>query len=26
EQTPYISVVDILRARRSTGLLKANVK
>lgn len=26
EQTPYISVVDILRARRSTGLLKTNVK
>ncbi|MCU2395651.1 TA system toxin CbtA family protein [Enterobacter ludwigii] len=26
EQTPYISLVDILRARRSTGLLKANVK
>ena len=26
QQTPYISVVDILRARRSTGLLKANVK
>ncbi|WP_256466357.1 TA system toxin CbtA family protein [Yersinia ruckeri] len=26
EQPPYISVVDILRARRSTGLLKANVK
>lgn len=26
EQTPYISVVDILRARRSTGLLKINVK
>ncbi|MBA8086397.1 MULTISPECIES: TA system toxin CbtA family protein [Citrobacter] len=26
EQTPYISVVDILRARRSTGLLKNNVK
>ena len=26
EQTPYLSVVDILRARRSTGLLKANVK
>lgn len=26
EQTPYISVVDILQARRSTGLLKANVK
>ncbi|TBL39422.1 toxin [Hafnia alvei] len=26
EQSPYISVVDILRARRSTGLLKANVK
>ncbi|HEJ0143071.1 TPA: toxin [Citrobacter freundii] len=22
EQTPYLSVVDILRARRSTGLLK----
>ncbi|TDV06659.1 cytoskeleton-binding toxin CbtA-like protein [Raoultella planticola] len=26
EQTPYISIVDILRARRSTGLLKTNVK
>ncbi|HID4131192.1 TPA: TA system toxin CbtA family protein [Pluralibacter gergoviae] len=26
EQTPYISVVDILRARRSSGLLKTNVK
>lgn len=26
EQTPYLSVVDILRARRSTGLLKTNVK
>ena len=26
EQTPYISVVDILRARRSTGLLKTDVK
>ncbi|EIN8657353.1 TPA: toxin [Citrobacter freundii] len=26
EQTPYISVVDILRARRSTGSLKTNVK
>lgn len=26
EQTPYISVVDIMRARRSTGLIKANVK
>lgn len=26
EQTSYISVVDILRARRSTGLIKANVK
>ena len=26
EQTPYISVVDILRARRSTDLLKTNVK
>ncbi|MDV0515646.1 TA system toxin CbtA family protein [Citrobacter portucalensis] len=26
ERTPYISVVDILRARRSTGLLKTNVK
>ncbi|MEE4612917.1 TA system toxin CbtA family protein [Serratia marcescens] len=26
EQTPYISAVDILRARRSTGLLKTNVK
>ncbi|EPE3988615.1 TA system toxin CbtA family protein [Enterobacter hormaechei] len=26
EQTPYISVVDILRARRSTGLLTTNVK
>ena len=26
EQTPYLSVVDILRARRSTGLLKNNVK
>ncbi|WP_334644468.1 TA system toxin CbtA family protein [Klebsiella aerogenes] len=26
EQTPYISVVDILRARSSTGLLKNNVK
>ena len=26
EQTPYISVVDILRARRSAGLLKTNVK
>ncbi len=26
EQTPYLSVVDILRARRSTGLLKAKVK
>ncbi|MGR7224647.1 TA system toxin CbtA family protein [Klebsiella aerogenes] len=23
---PYISIVDILRARRSTGLLKINVK
>lgn len=26
EQTPYLSVVDILQARRSTGLLKTNVK
>ena len=26
EQTPCISVVDILRARRSTGLLKNNWK
>ncbi|WP_446028624.1 TA system toxin CbtA family protein [Lelliottia amnigena] len=26
EQTPYICAVDILRARRSTGLLKTNVK
>lgn len=26
EQTPYISVADILRARRSTGLLKTYVK
>lgn len=26
EQTPYLSVVDILRARRATGLLKTNVK
>ena len=26
EQTPYLSVVDILRARRSSGLLKTNVK
>ncbi|XNM62745.1 TA system toxin CbtA family protein [Escherichia coli] len=26
QQTPYISVVDILRARRYTGLLKTNVK
>lgn len=26
QQSPYISVVDILRARRSTGLLKTNVK
>ncbi|MBW9440918.1 TA system toxin CbtA family protein [Enterobacter roggenkampii] len=26
EQTSYISVVDILRARRSTDLLKTNVK
>ncbi|MBM1021982.1 toxin [Enterobacter sp. A11] len=26
EQTPYISIVDILRARRSTDLLKTNVK
>lgn len=26
EQTPYLSVVDILRARRFTGLLKNNVK
>ena len=26
EQTPYLSVVDILRARRSTDLLKTNVK
>ncbi|QLG86503.1 toxin [Enterobacter roggenkampii] len=26
EQTPYLSVVDILRARRSIGLLKTNVK
>ena len=26
EQTPYLSVVDILRARRSSGLLKNNVK
>ncbi|EPF2246244.1 TA system toxin CbtA family protein [Citrobacter werkmanii] len=26
QQTPYISVVDALRARRSSGLLKANVK
>ncbi len=26
EQTQYISVADILRARRSIGLLKTNVK
>ncbi|WP_312778550.1 TA system toxin CbtA family protein [Pseudescherichia sp.] len=26
EQSPYLSVVDILRARRSTGLLKNDVK
>lgn len=26
EQTPYNSIVDILQARRSTGLLKTNVK
>ncbi|MDA8518897.1 TA system toxin CbtA family protein [Citrobacter sp. Igbk 16] len=26
EQTPYLSAVDIFRARRSTGLLKTNVK
>lgn len=26
EQTPYLSVVDILLARRSTGLLKTDVK
>ncbi|MGI3453697.1 TA system toxin CbtA family protein [Citrobacter arsenatis] len=26
EQSPYLSVVDILRARRSTGLLKTDVK
>lgn len=26
EQTPYISAVDILQARRSTGLLKTDVK
>ena len=26
EQTPYISVADILRARRSTGLLKTYAK
>lgn len=26
EETPYLSVVDILRARRSSGLLKTNVK
>ncbi|ELY4043739.1 TA system toxin CbtA family protein [Cronobacter sakazakii] len=26
EQTPYLSVVDIVRARRSTGLLKTDVK
>ena len=26
EQTPHISIVDILQARRSTGLLKTNVK
>ncbi|MDE9659500.1 toxin [Citrobacter braakii] len=26
EQTPYICAVDILRARRSTGLLKTDVK
>ena len=26
EQTPYISVVDILMARRSTGLLKTTMK
>ena len=26
EQTPYLSVVDILRARRTTSLLKTNVK
>ncbi|CFQ56218.1 ypjf toxin protein [Yersinia frederiksenii] len=26
QQTPYISVVDILRARRSTDLLKINLK
>ena len=26
QQTPYISAVDILRARRSTGSLKTDVK
>ncbi|EKG2219359.1 toxin, partial [Salmonella enterica subsp. enterica serovar Kentucky] len=26
EQSPYLSVVDILQARRSTGLLKTDVK
>ncbi|MDD8546645.1 toxin [Escherichia coli] len=26
QQTPYIFAVDVLRARRSSGLLKANVK
>ena len=26
QQTPYISAADVLRAMRSTGLLKANVK
>ncbi|EAA9517332.1 TA system toxin CbtA family protein [Salmonella enterica subsp. salamae] len=26
EQTPYLSVVDILLAKRSTGLLKTDVK
>lgn len=26
EQTPYISAVDILRAKHSTGLLKTDVK
>ena len=26
QQSPFISVVDIMRARRSTGLLKTNVK
>ncbi|ROW35969.1 toxin [Citrobacter europaeus] len=26
QQSPFISVVDIMQARRSTGLLKTNVK